>query len=161
MLSIVVAYDRNRVIGRDNRLPWHLPNDLAYFKRVTTGKTVVMGRKTFDSIGRPLPNRTNVVLTRSGHFSAAGVQVVHTVDEVLALDSSSEGEVCIIGGAELFRAVLPYVRKLYVTFIDEQFEGDTFFPEVNLDEWQLVSEVKGEKDEKNPYDYYFMTYVRE
>jgi dihydrofolate reductase len=160
MLSIVVAYDRNRVIGRNNRLPWHLPNDLAYFKRVTTGKTIVLGRKTFDSIGRPLPNRTNVVLTRSEQFAAAGVTVVHSVDEVLALDSPGV-EVCIIGGETLFRAVLPYVRKLYVTFIDEQFEGDTYFPEVNMDEWQLMSEVKGERDEKNPYDYYFMTYVRE
>lgn len=158
MLSIIVAYDRNKTIGKDNRLPWRIPNDLAYFKRLTTGKTVVMGRKTFKSIGRPLPNRTNIVLSRDKDFEFEGVKKLDSLEKIVQLGQGTEDEMFIIGGDSIYKQALPFVQKLYITFIDENFDGDTFFPEFESSKWKLVSEEKGEKNEKNPYDYYFRVY---
>lgn len=160
MLSIIVAYDRNHVIGKNNALPWHLPSDLAYFKKVTTGKTIVMGRKTFESIGKPLPNRKNVVLTTNSDFSVNGVEVVHSIEDIINQYLSEEEEVCIIGGETLFKQALPFVQKLYITLIDDEFAGDTYFPKVNFEDWTLTSKVAGERNEKNPYSYYFVTYEK-
>lgn len=160
MKSFLVAMDRNRVIGKDNDLPWRLPADLAYFKKKTTGHTILMGRKTYESIGRPLPNRLNVILTKNKHFTAEGCIVVHSVEEALALMNKKEDEYFIIGGSDLFKQFFPYVDRMYITFIDEEFEGDTFFPEIDMSDWKLISKEKGKKDEKNRYDYEFLVYER-
>jgi dihydrofolate reductase len=155
MISLIVAYANNRVIGKDGKMPWHLPNDLKHVKEVTTGQTIVMGRKTFESLGRPLPNRRNVVLTRNREFSAPGVDVVHSKEEVLEL-----GDVIIFGGADIYRQFMDVVDRLYITEIDLDVEGDTFFPEWDRDAFQLVSVKKGVVDEKNPYPHTFYLYER-
>ncbi|OQP03725.1 dihydrofolate reductase [Geobacillus sp. 44B] len=160
MISHIVAMDQNRVIGKDNRLPWHLPADLAYFKKVTMGHAIVMGRKTFESIGRPLPGRENVIVTRNRSFQPEGCKVLHSIEEVKQFAAKCDDEVFVIGGAELFRATLPVADRLYITKIEASFPGDTFYPAFNESQWQLVSYTKGIKDEKNPYDYAFIIYER-
>ena len=161
MISFVVAMDQNRVIGFNNDMPWHLPNDLQHFKNITTGHTIVMGRKTFDSIGRVLPNRKHIVLTRSEQSFPEEVEVVRNTDEILQYAKDHEAEeIFIIGGGELFKQMMPYVDKMYITLIEESFEGDVFFPEFDESEWELIEKEKGEKDERNPYNYYFLTYER-
>jgi dihydrofolate reductase len=159
MISFVVAMDQERVIGKENQLPWHLPADLAYFKRVTTGHTIVMGRKTYESIGRPLPKRRNVVLTRDRQYEAEGCEVVHSIEEVLNIVKQDE-ECFVIGGTEVFMLFWDHVDRLYVTYIDETFEGDTFFPEIDENEWEVVSVEEGIVDEKNRYRHEFRTYER-
>ncbi|WP_047152108.1 dihydrofolate reductase [Aneurinibacillus tyrosinisolvens] len=158
MISIVVAMDQNRVIGKDNRLPWHLPADLAYFKAVTIGHVIVMGRKTYEAIGKPLPGRENVVLTRDQAYEAEGCIIVHSVGE--ALSAFDGKQIDVIGGAQIIAQFLPYTDTIYLTLIEESFEGDTFFPEISEEEWKLVSRKAGIKDEKNPYTYYFLVYKR-
>ncbi|WP_078555661.1 dihydrofolate reductase [Bacillus alkalicellulosilyticus] len=161
MISFIVAMDKNNVIGKDNDLPWRLPADLAYFKKVTTGHAIVMGRKTFDSIGKPLPNRENIVITRNSEFTMEGCTVLHSIEEFLSLAKQREQEeLFVIGGAAIFKELMDNVDKLYITFIDEEVEGDTYFPEIDQEKWELVSEEKGIKDEKNVYDYYFRVYDR-
>jgi dihydrofolate reductase len=160
MISHIVAMDQNRVIGKENRLPWHLPADLAYFKKVTMGHAIIMGRKTFESIGRPLPGRENVIITRNQSFQAKGCTVIHSIEEVRQFAAKHNDEVFVIGGAELFRATFPFAERLYVTKIEASFSGDTFYPAFDESEWQLVSYTKGIKDEKNPYDYTFIVYER-
>ncbi|USG67038.1 dihydrofolate reductase [Brevibacillus ruminantium] len=155
MISLLVAHTRNRVIGKDGVMPWHLPNDLKHVKELTTGKTIVMGRKTFESIGRPLPNRRNVVLTRSRDFAPEGVEVVHSKEEILAL-----GDIIIFGGAELYRQFLEEADRLYITEIDIETEGDTFFPEWDPQAFQLVWKKEGMVDEKNPVPHTFALYER-
>lgn len=158
MISIVVAMDKNRLIGHNNELPWHLPADLAYFKKVTMGKPIIMGRKTHESIGRPLPGRDNIIITRNEHLKIEGCMVVHSVEDILKLDKESSKELSIIGGAEIFKEVLPYTDRLYITEIDYEFKGDTYFPIIDQSKWKLISSEQGPKDEKNPYDYYFKIY---
>jgi dihydrofolate reductase len=161
MFSIVVAHDRNQVIGVNNNLPWRIPADMAHVKQTTMGKILIMGRKTFESIGKPLPGRTNVVLTKDPSWAVDGVKVVHSVDEILQIEKDTDTECVIFGGQVLFEQLLPYVSKIYLTYIDHDFKGDTFFPVQNYDEeWKLLSSEKGPKDEKNPYDYYFKEYIR-
>ncbi|WP_027409773.1 type 3 dihydrofolate reductase [Anoxybacteroides tepidamans] len=160
MISLIVAMDQNRIIGKDNKLPWHLPADLAYFKRVTMGHPIVMGRKTFESIGRPLPGRDNIVLTRNRSFQPEGCIVIHSIDDIQKMAAERNDEIFVIGGAELFEAVLPVADRLYITKIEAQFPGDTFFPPFQEADWCLVSSEKGPKDEKNPYDYAFLVYER-
>jgi dihydrofolate reductase len=156
MISFVVAMDENRAIGKDNDLPWYLPNDLKYFKKVTMGKPIVMGRKTYESIGKPLPGRENIVLTRDGNYKAEGITVVHSVDEVL----QKEEEICVIGGSEVFKLFLPVADRLYITEIHETFEADTYFPELNENEWKEVSREPGIIDEKNKYTHDFVVYEK-
>lgn len=158
MISMMVAIGKNRVIGRNNKLPWHLPADLAYFKKTTTGHTVIMGRKTFESIGKPLPNRRNVVITRNKDYKAEECIVCHTIEEAQRLCSNEEA--FVIGGADIFSEFLPFADRLYITFIEEAFEGDIFFPEIDYSDWVLVSKVLGERNERNPYSYYFAVYDR-
>ncbi|WP_404346547.1 dihydrofolate reductase [Sutcliffiella horikoshii] len=158
MISIIVATDKNNLIGKDNDLPWRIPADLAYFKKVTLGSTIVMGRKTYESIGKPLPKRRNIILSRQ-EFHADGCETLHSIEEVERLNVDGE-ELFIIGGAHIFKETLSIADFLYLTYIDEEFEGDTYFPEVNEQDWELVSSEKGIKDEKNPYDYYFKKYKR-
>lgn len=160
MISHIVAMDQNRVIGKDNRLPWHLPADLAHFKKITMGHAIVMGRKTFESIGRPLPGRENVVVTRNRAFQAEGCTVLHSLEAIFQFAAKRGDEVFVIGGAELFQATLPFADRLYITKIEASFPGDTFYPAFDESEWQLVSYAKGIKDEKNRYDYAFTVYER-
>ena len=136
--SIVVAMDDNRLIGNKNQLPWHLPADLAYFKKLTTGKSILMGRKTYDSIGRPLPNRRNIVMTRNSEISIPGCEVVSSLDEAFELTKGEE-EVMVIGGASLCDQLLPEINRLYITKIVVEFEGDFFFPIYDHLYWSQVS----------------------
>lgn len=156
MIALVWAMGRNRVIGKDGTMPWYLSADLIHFRKLTRGHVVVMGRKTYESIGGALPKRTNMVLTRDPHFAAPGCEIVHSVEAVLR----DARPVFIIGGAELYRQFLPHAQTLYITRIHAEFEGDTFFPEYDETEWELVASTFREKDEKNPYDCTFEVYTR-
>ena len=158
-LSILVAMGRNRVIGRDNRLPWRLPVDLQRFKTLTMNHAIIMGRKTYDSIGRALPGRRSFVLSRSTRFHPEGVTVVRSLDEALAA-CEGEDEVFVIGGGSLYQEALQRADRLYLTQIEADFEGDVFFPEVDLGEWNLVAEERYPSDEGNPYSVSFRTYER-
>lgn len=159
MISMIVATDRNGLIGKDNDMPWRLPEDLSYFKRITTGSTVVMGRNTFESIGKPLPNRENIILTRNSDYQVEGCKTLSSIDALNEMGQSDE-EIFVIGGANIYKQAMPFTETLYLTYIDEEFEGDTYFPDIEESEWKLVSEEKGVKNEKNPYDYFFRVYKR-
>lgn len=159
--SIIVAMGRNGVIGKDNRLPWHLPADLRFFKRTTMGHPMIMGRRTYDSVGMPLPGRTNIVVTRSAEFAPAGVVVARTPDEALQLAEARDAEeIFIAGGSEIFRLMLPMADRMYVTRIEADFDGDTFFPDVDWRQWELVSSEEHQPDEKNRWAYSFLVYDR-
>lgn len=160
MISFLWAEDENHLIGRNNDLPWRIPADLKYFKETTLGHPIVMGRKTYESIGKALPGRTNVILTRDESFEADGCIIFHTKDELLKWSKEQQKEIFITGGAEIYRLFMDVVDRLYVTKILHTFEGDTYFPEVNWDNWSLISSKPGVKDEKNPYDYEFRIYER-
>lgn len=153
-LSVIVAIDQKNAIGKDNRLLWHLPADLQHFKRITSGHTIIMGRKTYDSIGKPLPNRRNIIISRNKNLTIAGCDVVGSLDDALSL-CREEKEVFIIGGAEIYRQALPLASKLYLTCVEMEADADTFFPAIDPDEWQIVSEEKHAADEKNKYSYHF------
>lgn len=158
-ISIVAAIAKNRVIGKNNRLPWRLPRDMQHFREVTTGKPVIMGRKTFESIGKALPGRKNIILTRDSNFRAEGCVVVHSVEEALAAVEGTQ-EIMVIGGAEIYKAFLPRVERMYLTEIHADFEGDTFFPEYDPSEWQETERQDFPADEKNPYRYSFVVFER-
>ena len=161
MLAALWAEDLQGVIGKDQTLPWHLPNDLKYFKEMTIGKTIIMGRTTFEGMGsRPLPNRQTIVLTRNPDYQAEGVTVMHSVDDVLAYAKTKEEPTMIIGGAVVFQDFLPYYDLLYRTVIEEKFSGDTYFPSLEWQDWELVSSIPGGVDEKNHYAHRFETYRR-
>ncbi len=156
---MIAAMDRNRLIGVENRLPWRLPADLAHFKRVTMGKPVIMGRHTFESLGRPLPGRLNIVVSRDPGFTAGGCTVVHSLEEALAVASRHE-EIMVIGGASFYAQTLPRARRLYLTLIEGEFEGDTFFPVLDPRDWQETNRVDHAPDERNPYPYSFVVLER-
>ncbi len=154
-IVIVVAMSENRAIGKDNQLLWQMPADLQHFKKITMGKPILMGRKTYQSIGRPLPGRTNVIVTRDENFKADGCVVVHSIEAALMAVEDQE-EICVIGGAELFQQMLPLVEKIYLTIVHHEFAADTFFPEINVAEWKEIEKVTHEADEKNKYAYDFL-----
>lgn len=158
-LSIIVAMSENRVIGRDNQLPWHLPADLKRFKQLTTGHAVIMGRKTFDSIGKPLPNRRNIIVTRDRDFRAGGIDIAHSLDEAIAL-ARHEEEVFIAGGAEIFREAASGADRIYLTLVHANVEGDVFFPDIDWNEWTLVEDERHEADEAHAYAMSFRRYER-
>lgn len=158
-ISVIVAMAANRVIGHENRLPWHLPADLKHFKATTLGKPVVMGRRTWESIGRPLPGRTNIVITRDTAYTAEGCVVVHSLDEGIRA-AGEAAEVMIIGGAGLYRQALPLADTLYLTLIHGEFAGDTHFPEWRQDAWRETGRVDHEPDENNSHAYSFITLER-
>ncbi len=160
MISLLVAMDRNQLIGKNNDLPWRLPADLAYFKRVTMGHTIIMGRKTYDSIGRPLPGRENIIVTRDTSYKAEGCKVIHSIEEIVKMNQQTDQELFVIGGAEIFKEILPHSDRLYITEINKEFEGDTYFPAFEKDKWKVTSREQGIKDEKNPYDYTFLVYEK-
>lgn len=159
-VSLIAAMDKNRVIGADNDMPWHLPDDLKFFKANTMNKPVVMGRKTFESIGsRPLPNRRNLVISRNVGFNAQGVEVFHSIEEALKTCVSDE-EVIIMGGGQLYKQMMPFANKLYVTLVDAEVKGDTTFPEWASEEWQEISKDRHDKDERHAYAFEFVTLIR-
>lgn len=164
-LAMIVAQSENRVIGINNKLPWYLPEDLKYFKRVTLGKPIIMGRKTFESIGRPLPGRTNIVITRDSEWDHPGVRVVHSLDEGLALGESlalidGVEEAVVIGGAEIYALCLPRADRLYLTQVHAEINGDAFFPALEAGAWQKVAREDFAAIEPNPYDYSFIVLDR-
>ena len=155
-LSILVAHDKQRVIGYQNQLPWHLPNDLKHVKQLSTGHTLVMGRKTFESIGKPLPNRRNVVLTNNHSFKHEGVDVILSFEDL----NDIPGLVFIFGGQTLFEEMIDKVDDLYITVVDGKFQGDTFFPPYTFEDWEVESSVEGQLDEKNTIPHTFLHLVR-
>lgn len=161
MLSIIVAKAKNNIIGKENKLIWKLPADLKHFKEITTGHTIIMGRKTFNSLGRVLPNRKHIVFSQNPDFKVndENVQVVHSMLEIQEYIENNE-ENFVIGGAMIYNLLMPYVTKMYVTQINEEFEGDTFFPKIDTEVWKEISREKGQKDEKNTLDYEFVTYEK-
>ena len=160
-LSLLLAADENNVIGKDNQLPWHLPNDLKYFKNLTWGMPILMGRKTFESIGKPLPGRKSIVITRNKEWQAEGVMVVHSlIDAIELAKSEAVKEIFVIGGAEIFNSSLKDAQRIYLTRIHHQFEGDTFFQDLDQ-AWQLVNSKHCEPDEKNPYAHTFEVWERQ
>ena len=157
-LSLIVAMTKNRVIGKDNQMPWHLPADLAWFRQNTTGKPVIMGRKTFESIGRPLPKRTNIVLSRQP-FEYDGVIWKDSLESAVDFVRDSE-EIMLIGGGQLFNEYLSKADRLYLTEIQTELDGDTFFPSINWDEWHIEFEQYRPADEQNPYDCRFLILLK-
>ncbi|MDX1573860.1 MAG: type 3 dihydrofolate reductase [Methylophaga sp.] len=160
MLSIIVAMDENRLIGKDNQLPWRLSADLQFFKHTTMGKPLIMGRNTHESIGRALPGRRNIVVTSQTDYQpAAGCERAQNPDEALAL-CADETEVMLMGGASLYKQLLPKTDKLYLTRVLTMLDGDTWFPEINWQQWQLLSQESHRADAKNQFDYRFEIYQR-
>ena len=161
MLSIIVAVAKNNVIGKDNQLIWHLPEDLKRFKEITSGHTIIMGRKTFESLGRVLPNRKHIILCNDADLNINDENVPF-VDDINRLGEyiNKEEENFIIGGATIYKLMLPKVDKLYITKINQEFDGDVYFPEISEENWKITQRVKGKKDEKNPYDYEYITYEK-
>ena len=161
MLSIIVAIAENNVIGKDNQLIWHLPEDLKRFKQLTTGHTIIMGRKTFESLGRVLPNRKHVILCNDAvlNIDDENVEVLPSID-LLDKYINSDEEHFVIGGATIYKLLMPYANKMYITKIHQSFDGDVYFPEIKEEEWKEVSKEPGLKDEANPYDYEYINYIR-
>lgn len=165
-LALIWAMSRNRVIGRNNALPWHLPEDLKYFRRVTMGKPVIMGRKTWESIGRPLPGRSNIVISRHADYAVPeGVRVVSSLQAAMALAEKIcliEGtdEAIVMGGAEIYAQALPLADRLYLTQVHADVHGDAWFPEIDLQQWQELGREDFEADGPNPYDYSFVVLER-
>lgn len=165
-LALIWAMARNRTIGRNNALPWYLPEDLKYFKRVTLGKPIIMGRKTWESIGRPLPGRTNIVITRDVAFQADGVRVVHSLEQALALAEKiclldGGDEAIVMGGAEIYALALPHADRLYLTQVHADVEGDAHFPPLDLTQWHELGREDFAAQGPNPYDYSFLILERE
>ncbi len=159
ILSIIVATAENNAIGNGNKLLWHLPADLKHFKQITSGHTIIMGRKTFDSVGKPLPYRRNIIITRQKGLSIPGAEVVNTLDEALAL-CHEDVEVFIGGGAEIYKMAMDLTDKIYLTVVKGTFTADTFFPAINPDEWTETDITSYEPDEKNALGYTFSTLIR-
>ncbi|KJG59227.1 type 3 dihydrofolate reductase [Photobacterium kishitanii] len=157
-ISMIAAMAHDRIIGNDNSMPWHLPADFTWFKRCTLGKPIVMGRKTFESIGRPLPGRLNIVISRNPHFSAEGITVVNDI-AAAKLVAGDVPELMIIGGGSIYQACLPIADRLYLTFIDADLQGDTQFPEWG-DHWQVVTKEHYNSDDKNAYAMEFVILER-
>ena len=158
-VSAIVAAAENNAIGKDNQLLWHLPNDLRFFKRTTSGHPIVMGRKTFESVGKPLPNRRNIVVTRQSDYAVEGADVVHSIQEALSL-CADNAEVFIVGGAEIYRQALPILGRIYITRVHTEVAGDTFFPDIDEQDWVLVSEERHPPDDRHAHAYTFMVYER-
>lgn len=159
ILSAILAMSENHVIGKQNQLPWRMPADMRHFKEITTGHTVLMGRKTYESIGKPLPNRTNIVLTRHPHYQAPGCTVVATIIEALKFaekQSPDKQEIFVIGGAEIYHLLLPYCDRIYLTLIHHHFDGDIYFPVIETRDWNEIKRIDCAADNENPYPYSFI-----
>lgn len=161
MLSIIVAKAKNNIIGKDNKLLWHLSDDLKRFKALTEGHTIIMGRKTFESLGRVLPNRKHIVFSNNPDFKVndENVEVVHSLLQIQEYIESEE-EAFVIGGAMMYNFLMPYVSKMYVTEIEKEFEGDAFFPRIDDKKWKEVSREKGPEDGENNFEYNYVVYQK-
>jgi len=159
IISMIAAMAKNNVIGIKNGLPWDLPADMKHFREITSGKTVIMGARTFESIGKALPKRRNIVVTLDKNQIAEGAEIVFSLDEAIEACKNEE-EIMIIGGASIYRQFLPKAQRVYLTVIDGEFEGDAFFPEIDMSEWKVISEEKHEADEKNSHPYTFKVFER-
>lgn len=161
MLSIIAAVASNNVIGKDNKLIWHIPEDLKRFKQLTTGHTIIMGRKTFESLGRVLPNRKHVILSNNATLNIQD-ENVEIISDISLLNKyiESEEENFVIGGATIYKLLMPYATKMYITKINQNFEGDVYFPQIREEEWVAISKEQGLKNELNPYDYEYIDYIR-
>jgi len=158
IISLIAAMDKNRVIGNKGKLPWNLPADMKFFRDKTRGKPVIMGRKTYESIGKPLPDRKNIIITHDNEYKA-DCTIVHSADEaVIAADNVEE--VMVIGGSQIYKEFFPKANRIYLTKIDAEFEGDTYFPEFKIEEWKEVSYEDHERDAENPFDYAFVVLER-
>jgi dihydrofolate reductase len=161
IISTIVAVAKNNIIGRDNNIPWYLPADLKYFKKVTLDHHIIMGRKCFESIGRPLPKRTNIVITRNPFYVASNCLVTNSVEEALTIArNNGEEEAFIIGGGQIYDMTQDYWDRIYLTDVDLEVEGDIYFPEVDPEKWRLLSEEAHSADEKNEHDYTFKIFER-
>lgn len=161
IISAIVAVTKNNVIGKENKMPWHLPADLAYFKKTTLGHPVILGRKNFESIGKPLPGRTNIIVTRDRSFACSNCKVVHSLEEALLFGfQNKEEEVFIIGGGTIYEQSKDLWDKLYLTEIDVVMDGDVFFPEIDKAQWHQISAVEKEADEKNAFNLIFRVFSR-
>jgi len=163
--SMIVAMAENRVIGINNNLPWYLPNDLKYFKQVTMGKPILMGRKTFESIGKPLPGRANIVITRNKEWAADGIKIVHSLESAYQLAESiveidGQDEVMVIGGDQIYQSSLPSIDRIYLTKVHAEVKGDAWFPELDWSEWKEVAREDFSAEGPNPYDYSFIVLDR-
>jgi len=160
-ISCIVAAANNNVIGKDNEIPWYLPADLKYFKKVTTGHHIIMGRNCFESIGRALPNRTNVIITRDMFYTVSDCLISHSVGEALSIaENNGETEAFIIGGGQIYEQTIELWDKLYLTEVNLETDGDVFFPTIDLSQWKLTKNIQGKKDEKNTYAHSFLQYDR-
>jgi dihydrofolate reductase len=168
ILSFVIAFGKNRGLGFGNKLPWNLPDDLKRFKEITRGHTVIMGRKTYDSLGRSptgepmgrlLPERKNIIITRDTSYKVDGATIAHSIEEAIE-EVKNEDEAFVIGGAEILKLALPYVDKMYLTHVDAEVEADSFFPEINWEEWKTVSEEFHPKDDRHLYDFTYRVYEK-
>lgn len=160
-ISAIAAMSKNRVIGKDNQIPWHLPADMKFFQRTTLGHHVIMGRKNYESMGVPLARRTNIVITRNPFFISSGCIVVHTLEEALArVHATDEEEAFIIGGGEIYRLAMDFLDRIYLTTIDLVVDGDVFFPEFDLNSWHITSEEHFAPDQKNAYSFVIQVFDR-
>ena len=161
MINIIVAASENNVIGKDNKIPWHLPADMKYFKNLTTGNVVIMGRKTLESMGKSLRDRINIVITRKQSFHANDMIVTHSLAEAFDKAKAYPGkEIFIIGGGEIYKEAFPFVQRIYLTRVSGNFEGDAFFPQLNKSDWKLLSREPHDADEKNKFPCVFEVYRR-
>lgn len=161
IISTIVAASRNWVIGKDNEIPWYIPNDLRYFRRMTLGHHIILGRKNYESIGKPLPKRTNLIITRDTTYEAPGCHVLHTIDEAIDFArKDKEEELIICGGGQIYKQTMHLVDKIYFTEIEAVVEGDVFFPEIDTKKWKLVSIERNQSDDRHEYGYNFMVYER-
>lgn len=160
MITIVVAMAENRGIGLTNQMPWHLPADLKHFKKITSGHPIIMGRKTFESVGRPLPNRTNIVISRRKDWFQDGILIVGTLKEAIKFAKKIDDDIYIIGGGNVYEQTIELADRLEVTLIKTDLEADTFFPKIDTEIWQLTNEEWHDKDERHDYKYCFQTYER-
>ena len=158
MISLIWAMDQQRLIGANNQMPWHLPADMAWFREHTLGKSVLMGRKTFDSIGKPLPKRRNIILSRQRDLAIEGCEVMHDLND--AVTEFANEELMVMGGAEIYALAMPFAERLYCTHIHTAFEGDAWFPGIDMSQWQRTHEESHLPDEKNKYPYRFEIYER-
>jgi len=161
IVSSIVAVSKNRVIGKNNGMPWHLPKDMRYFKRTTINHHVIMGRKNFEAMGNPLPKRTNIIVTRDPFYVSSSCLVAHSIEEALTIAfDNGEEEVFIIGGGEIYKQSMDFWDRLYITEIDEDVEGDIYFTDPDYSKWELTSNVEHKKDDDNPFDFAFKVYDR-
>jgi len=158
-LSIIAAMDRNRVLGYKNDIPWHIPHDLRRFKRITSGHTIIMGRKTFESLPGPLPKRRTIVITSSTGYSAPGIEVVKSIEDSIRI-ADKKHENFVAGGANIYEQFLPFADKLYLTHIDAEYKGDTYFPEIDYSKWKLIEEEHHTTEDENKIQFTYRTYVR-